>query len=166
MMPLPQGMLTHHVQYCRPYCNSCYRNCVVTRRPRTRREAVRAPDCKCAPHTTNPNFVQRWFNSPAYYAKNKLDPINRMICQDCKSHSPKELIAMKEMKSKLELKRGLQWDGTKWTKCAKCEEALGVGPRWWVCGKDRCEKECRSIAHKGFGRREKDDGSFEGDEAV
>jgi hypothetical protein len=71
---------------------------------------------------------------------------------------------MKEKKSKLDLKRGLQWDGTRWTKCYKCDESLGLGPRWWVCGKTTCAKECRSIAHKGFGRNEKDDGAIGGEE--
>jgi hypothetical protein len=89
-----------------------------------------------------------------------------MLCRDCESKGPDELVAMKEKMSKLDLKRGLREDGTKWTKCYKCEEPLGCGPRWWGCAKMRCGRECRNIAHKAFGRKEKKDESPVGEEPV
>jgi hypothetical protein len=70
-----------------------------------------------------------------------------------------ELLERREKKTKIELKKGLQHGGEKWTKCNKCDQSLGAGPRWWVCTQLACGKECRSVAHKGWGRAEKDDGA-------
>jgi hypothetical protein len=164
---LPLGTLTHHLQHCRPYCNPCYRENVVTRRPPTRHQRTNAPHCRHAPRTIRPNIIMRWFNGSVYYARNpSASSVSRMICRDCSLRSVDELIDMKEKKTNFELKKGLQCDGQRWTKCDRCKTALGTGPRWWVCSIQGCGKECRSVVHKGWGRKEKDNGSCVGEEAV
>jgi hypothetical protein len=76
------------------------------------------------------------------------------------------LVVMKEKKTKIELKRGLQGNGQRWSMCNRCKNTLGAGPRWWVCEIPACRKECRSAVHKGWGRKEKDDDSVVGEENV
>lgn len=68
-----------------------------------------------------------------------------------------KLLAQREKKSKIFLLEGKDWEGKKWTKCARsdCENDLGSGPRWWVCGLGTCQKECRSPVHQGWGTENK-----------
>lgn len=63
-----------------------------------------------------------------------------------------ELLAQREKKTRIFLLEGKDWEGKKWTKCARlgCDNELGAGPRWWVCKLSTCQKECRSPVHKGW----------------
>jgi hypothetical protein len=75
---------------------------------------------------------------------------------------------MREKRTEMELRKGLKPGGGKWTHCANagCLMELGTGPRWWVCGKAHCLKECRSVLHKSWGRGEKAGAVVVGEQSV
>jgi hypothetical protein len=157
-----QSTLSHHLHMCRPYCTPCYKSDIVSRRPSTVYQRVRAPQCQCAPVTAHPNIFLRMLNGSSYYSSKQdaLPKFSRPVCRECGLQSVDELLERRERRTKMELKKGLKFDGEKWTKCNECKEMLGVGPRWWVCTKSNCGKECRSVVHKSWGRTEKDDGAI------
>lgn len=159
-----QSTLLHHFHNCRPYCTPCYQKTVVSRHQANRR---RPPHCKCAPITAHPNIIVRFFNGSAYYKSRQaaIPKVARAVCAECNLLNAKKLLDIRERRTKLELKKGLQHGGETWAKCAWCKNDLGTGPRWWVCATATCRKECRSIVHKGWGRREKHD-VIVGEEAV
>lgn len=81
-------------------------------------------------------------------------------------HDALVLMEMRERGVKMELMKGMKKDPQKWTMCAKCKGKLGTGPRWWICGRAGCEKECRSTVHKGWGRTDKSDTATSGEGIV
>lgn len=159
--------LFHHLHKCRPYCTSCYKT-VVKQRPGRVIARTKAPHCDCAPRTAHPNLIQRWFNGSSYYSSKQVSipKLPRTLCSECNMHDPEMLTAMRERRAKMELKKGLKKDSAKWTTCAKCNGKLGTGPRWWICVNTNCEKECRSIVHKSWGRKEKSETAPDGEDIV
>jgi hypothetical protein len=154
-----QVQMFHHFDECRPFCSPCFHHVVLSYRPAHDRR--NAPHCSCAPSTRHPNVLQRWWYGSGRYNTSNLDvacpKVSRAICVRCNSYSKEELMAMREKRTKMELKKGLKPGGGKWTHCANagCLTELGTGPRWWVCGKANCLKECRNMLHKSWGRGEK-----------
>ncbi|KAH3913170.1 hypothetical protein HBI56_086840 [Parastagonospora nodorum] len=148
---IPQTTLLHHSQNCLPSCTKCFQALVVSRYQPHRQ---RPPHCRCAPITAHPNPFLRLIHTSKFYksSQDKIPKVERAVCRDCNVHSVEELLAIREKSTKLELKRGVHHCGEKWTKCGRCKDELGTGPRWWVCGTPACGKECRSVVHKGWGR--------------
>jgi hypothetical protein len=151
---ITQTTVFHHLQNCRPFCTPCYQRTVVSKRstgPHLMRQKMIGPHCRCAPIPVHPNLLQLVLRGLEWHKKKQADipKIARAICRECNIHSVAKLREIREQRTKLELKRGLQEDGEKWTKCARCHHALGTGPRWWVCGATTCGKECRAIMHQG-----------------
>jgi ferredoxin len=139
----------------------CYKENLVIGRSRRARYQSKAPQCKCAPLTAHPNIFWRILNGSKHYAsaQNSIPKHPRAVCLECSLQTADELLERREKKTKIELMKGMQHGGEKWTKCGRCGNALEAGPRWWVCTQSACGKECRSTAHKGWGSPGKDDGA-------
>jgi hypothetical protein len=167
---ITQTTIFHHLQNCHPFCTPCYQKTVVTKQPigpHLMQQKLMGAHCRCAPIAAHPNFLQLVLRGWKWHKKmkNETPKIARAICRDCNIHNADKLRRIRERRTKVESKRGLQENGEKWTKCAQCHQALGSGPRWWICGAATCGKECRAIEHQGWGRSEKE-GSIVGEEAV
>jgi hypothetical protein len=169
-LPLvPQTTALHHLDNCQPYCTPCYQTHILRHRPAIRAR-VTDPYCKCAPQPARPRNIYSWFmNGNTYYTSHqkKLHKIARPVCRQCNKLSSEELLALREKRVKLDLKLGLKSNGEKWTTCARtgCGRDLGTGPRYWICKKTDCEKECTSTLHKALGRSQ-GGGVVIGEEAV
>ena len=156
-LPLvPQTTALHHLDNCQPYCTPCYQTHILRHRPSTRAR-VSDPYCKCAPEPARPRNLYNWFmNGSTYYTKvqKKLHKIARPVCRNCNKLPSEDLLTLREKRAKLDLKLGLKNTGEKWTNCARtgCGMDLGTGPRYWICKKSDCEKECTSTLHKALGR--------------
>jgi hypothetical protein len=152
---VPQTTVLHHLSECQPYCTPCYRTHVL--RPSSDRARLADPNCHCAPVPRRPRNPYNWFmNGNGYYtrAQTKLTKVARPVCRECNKLTSKEVLALKEKQAKMQLKLGLKSDGEKWTICARpdCGRALGTGPRYWVCTRYDCKKECSSTLHKAIGQ--------------
>jgi hypothetical protein len=169
---LPQTTVLHHLSECQPYCKPCYKTHVL--RPSSDRARLANPNCHCAPVPKRPRNLYSWFmNGNGYYtrAQAKLAKVARPVCRECNKLTSEELLALKEKQAKMQLKLGLKSSGEQWTTCARqdCGRALGTGPRYWVCTKYDCRKECSSTLHKALGRGSEDGKGGEvvvGEEAV
>jgi hypothetical protein len=85
--------------------------------------------------------------------------------------SSDELLSLREKRTKMLLKRGMNAEGVKWTKCSNvdCGRELGTGPRWWICKEDGCKKECTDTIHEPWEWERKENGHdahVVGEEAV
>jgi hypothetical protein len=165
---IPQTTLLHHLDGCHPYCTPCYKTHILRRPPPGARLAE--PYCRCEPYPARPRNMYTWFmNGKTFFAthQTKLPKLARPVCRECNMRSSEELLALREKKARKELRQGLRSSGEKWMICARmnCGRRLGTGPRYWVCRKDGCGKECTSTLHKalawGVG-----EGIGVGDEAV
>lgn len=156
-----QTALHHHMDVCQPWCSSCYKAHIVKEGYRhwTSRLGP-SPFCDCAP-TSDPNIFQRVVlgSKKKWPTANQKDA--RRVCQECSILSDNELLAAREKRTKLELMQGRKSDGTYWTTCAarNCGKMLGSGPRWWICSRYNCVKECRSSLHSAWGRSDRAVGS-------
>lgn len=146
---LKQLPLYWHLDTCRPYCNKCYFGKIQHARPSQRQTP---PHCRCKPATMKPNFLYRWWKGDAYFRDQQLAFITRLVCSDCNYMTDEDLLSRREESTRLELKdpgrRGME-------RCTVCEERLGRGPRWWVCGRESCGKECRDFCHAPWGKEKK-----------
>jgi hypothetical protein len=63
-----------------------------------------------------------------------------------------ELVSRKGRSAMTMLRKGLKSNGEKWETCAvlECGQALGTGPRYWVCKLYSCDKECTSTVHQAW----------------
>lgn len=167
---LRQTKLLHHLDNCHPYCTSCFNTYILRHRPAPG-ERLENPECQCAPVTSRPNIFQLYYHGPAYYKKSqaKLPKIDRAVCRTCHLKTDDELLESKEKTIRSDLMVGMTSKGEKWITCAKpgCKNPLGNGPRWWICKRLSCGKECSSFVHKAWGRNDagKDD-CFFGEAAV
>ncbi|KAF1847114.1 uncharacterized protein K460DRAFT_383614 [Cucurbitaria berberidis CBS 394.84] len=155
---IPQTTLLHHLDCCKPYCTSCYKAHLL-RSPKSSRGE---PYCRCAPVPANPNLYLRLLNGTTYYVnqQTKLPRVMRPVCRECNLHGDVKLLKIGEKRAKLQLKQGLQETGKEWTMCARvgCGGSLGIGPRWWICSKSWCGKECKSLLHGAWGRTREEGG--------
>jgi hypothetical protein len=168
--PIPETIIFHHLDHCVPYCTSCYHTHIVRDSRVQRGKTDGTPVCRCAPKR---KFAQRrqalWsiFNRHAYYTQSLDQSWNhRQICRHCSQLDSTELASRKAQGALTTLRKGLKSDGKSWKRCAVvgCGRELGRGPRYWVCTRYSCHKECKSSVHQAWGSRA--DASVDGEGVV
>jgi hypothetical protein len=165
---VPQTTVLHHLESCQPCCIPCYKTHIL--RPSSTVRLATTSHCTCAPIPKRPRNPYTWFmNGNGYYIRSQstLKRVARPVCRECNKRTSKELLARREKWAKMQLKLGLKSNGEKWTTCSRadCGRALGTGPRYWVCKRDGCGKECASSMHKALGWGLEGEALF-GEEAV
>ena len=154
---IPQETAIYHMENCIPYCKACYHVHVLDR-PHGQKQRFRKKYCYCGPRRAPPkNALLRFLLNTSYLTKKPryLESIRRSVCRNCDRQITEELLSLKEKATKSMLKEGIRSDGERWTNCAgpACNKRLGSGPRFWVCIKLNCRKECTSTLHQAWGRK-------------
>jgi hypothetical protein len=156
---IPQVIPLHHLENCMPYCKSCYyQNIVLSKSLYNAR--LKDTACKCAPAPPQPlTIYQRLSNLRTRGVSTQhLRTVSISVCRECDQLPAEELMSKKVEATKVMLKKGQKNLGQKWDACARqgCEKRLDNGPRFWICSRSNCGKECTSVLHQAWGQGSKD----------
>lgn len=152
-----QTSILFHLDCCEPFCSSCYHEHVTKEGfVQVSNQRKKKPDCKCAPKNEHPNIFERVFLGAKKDRFSVLGKLPRSVCRECNKMNDIELLAARQKRTKHDLMQGRKSDGTLWTQCAVrgCGKDLGRGPRWWICNKRTCRRECRSLVHRAWGSKQ------------
>ena len=154
-----QSVPLHHLENCIPYCKSCYYQHVAVKEnlTSTRRKGIQ---CKCVPDPPWLSIMYQRFLNPSTYRGpiQNLREVPVFVCNTCIQLSVKEIKSKRTAAAKVMLRKGHSVHGYKWDKCMRplCEKPLSAGPRFWVCTRPSCQKECTSSLHQAWGERSKE----------
>lgn len=154
-----QSAPLHHLENCVPYCKSCYYQHVAVKQTLqgTRHKGI---ECKCVPDAPWLYTMYKRFVNPNTYRGpiQDLREVPSSVCNTCFQLSVEEIKSKRTAAAKVMLKKGHSVHGYEWSMCMRplCEKPLSVGPRFWVCTRPGCNKECTSSLHQAWGESTKE----------
>ncbi|KAH7552218.1 hypothetical protein BM1_09080 [Bipolaris maydis] len=149
-----QSVPLHHLENCIPYCKTCYYQHIAVKQTLhgTRHKGIQ---CECVP---DPPWLytmyKRLLNPRTYKGPiQDLREVSVSVCNNCIRLSVKEIKAKRTARAKVMLMKGQSVQGHEWDMCMRpfCERPLSAGPRFWICSRQGCHKECTSSLHQAWG---------------